>query len=162
MEKIFPDMWIFITIRGNNGMVLFSSSLSPSNNKMDTQQSISTSGVCYSGQSGRSTVDVWPIGAMNTPVAILHASSLHVCGDWGILVFPRYCNNSKLYKTSHGFLPVSFIYTVYGLIAKCKHLNLLMYVHGISSKNTYGHKHNTEVSMLDVKSCEQLNRVLIL
>lgn len=146
MEKIFPDMWIFITILGNNGMVLFSSSLSPSNNKMDPQQSISTSDVCFSGQSGRSTVDVWPIGAMYTPVATLPAS-LHVCGDWGILVFPRYCNNSKPYKTSHGFLPVSCIHTVYGFMSKCKHLNLLMYVHGISSKNTYGHKFTTHRSV---------------
>lgn len=82
-------------------MMMFSfSSSSPSNNKMDPQQSISSSDVLCCGQSGSSTVDVRPMSAKNTPVAIVPASPIvmRVYGEFLVTLITR-----RHKKMSHGF-----------------------------------------------------------
>lgn len=154
MEKIYPDMWIFIQIRGNNGMVLFSSSLSPSNNKMDPQQSISSSGVCCFDQSGSSTVYVWPIGAMNTPVAILPASLsvMHVCGEfWFFRVTVIARSHENVTWFSSGWFNLK--------IQTLKPANVVCPYHIFAKRIRAQH---VKVSMLYVKFCEQWNDILSL
>lgn len=100
-EKMFPNMRIFVQIRGYSGMVLLSfSTLSPSNNKMEPQQSLSSLGLCCAGQSGSSTCR--RVTNRSEEHACCHPSCVterYTC-LWGIFgFFPSCCNNnSKAYK----------------------------------------------------------------